>query len=248
MDFYDQLAPYYHLIFPDWDQSIERQAIILDDIISRFVNPPVSVLDAACGIGTQSLGLALKDYEVYASDISSTAIARARQEAEKRHVGISFDVCDMKELSVHWNREFDVVCACDNAVPHLLSDFEIREALHQMYRCTKPGGITIISVRDYEANPPEDGAIKYYGVKEEAGSRYIVFQVWSVDGSKYELSMYVVQDDKRAGIKTEVMRTHYYAIGLESLKALMSEAGFEEVQIIKDVYYQPVLVGRKDAS
>jgi len=28
--FYDELAPYYHLIFPDWDASIARQAESLE--------------------------------------------------------------------------------------------------------------------------------------------------------------------------------------------------------------------------
>ena len=32
-DFYDRLAPFYHLIFPDWEASIARQAAALDAVI-----------------------------------------------------------------------------------------------------------------------------------------------------------------------------------------------------------------------
>ena len=55
--FYDALAPYYDLIFEDWDKSIARQAAVLDAII-RTHRPQGahSVLDVACGIGTQALG------------------------------------------------------------------------------------------------------------------------------------------------------------------------------------------------
>jgi hypothetical protein len=35
-DFYDQLAPFYHLIFPDWEASIRRQAAALENIIQGF--------------------------------------------------------------------------------------------------------------------------------------------------------------------------------------------------------------------
>ena len=33
MDFYDQLSPFYHLIYEDWEASIARQAERLNCII-----------------------------------------------------------------------------------------------------------------------------------------------------------------------------------------------------------------------
>lgn len=67
--FYDKLAPYYHLIFADWEASIVRQAATLDQLIRQEWGPEVhSVLDVSCGIGTQTLGLAQRGYGVTASD------------------------------------------------------------------------------------------------------------------------------------------------------------------------------------
>ena len=61
-DFYDQLAPYYSLIFPDWRKSISFQADVLDRLIKQYIPQPSSLntsiashplfLDCACGIGT----------------------------------------------------------------------------------------------------------------------------------------------------------------------------------------------------
>jgi hypothetical protein len=34
LDFYDPLAEHYHLIFEDWDTSIERQAGILNPLLA----------------------------------------------------------------------------------------------------------------------------------------------------------------------------------------------------------------------
>src|SRR4029450_3726914 len=49
--FYDELAPFYHLIFPDWQASIRRQAEALDRVIrERWGDNHLSILDAACGI------------------------------------------------------------------------------------------------------------------------------------------------------------------------------------------------------
>src|SRR5262245_22465570 len=134
-DFYDRLAPYYHLIYPHWDTSIARQSAGLERVLTEFGVPPGSaLLDAACGIGTQALGLAQRGYRVTASDLSPGAIARARNEAEMRGLPITFTVADLRSLSRSFATRFPAVIACDNAIPHLLSDEDIRTALAECSR------------------------------------------------------------------------------------------------------------------
>ena len=79
--FYDELAPYFHLIHPDWEKSVARQGEQLDTLIQEVVPGARTVHDAACGVGTQALGLAARGYKVTASDIASTAVERARRES-----------------------------------------------------------------------------------------------------------------------------------------------------------------------
>jgi hypothetical protein len=61
--FYDDLALDYHLIFADWEASIARQA----EALAPLLGAAETVLDAACGIGTQALGLARAGFAVTAS-------------------------------------------------------------------------------------------------------------------------------------------------------------------------------------
>ena len=42
-----------------------------------------------------------------------------------------------------------------------------------------------------------------------------------------------------------VLRTTYYAIGTETLMALMTQAGFQDVQRLEARFYQPVIIGTK---
>lgn len=35
--FYDQLSPFYKYIFQDWNASVRRQAIILEEVIAETV-------------------------------------------------------------------------------------------------------------------------------------------------------------------------------------------------------------------
>ena len=104
--FYDDLTPLYHFVYADWDASIARQAAELQSVIAEH-----------WGDG----GLAQRGFTVTASDLSVRSIERARQEASKRGVTIDFSAADMRRAFDHHRRGFDVVIACDNAIPHLLS-------------------------------------------------------------------------------------------------------------------------------
>jgi len=79
--FYDEFAPHYHLIFDNWEASMARQAAAISSILQREIasSTGVDVLDCACGIGTQSLGLARLGYRVTGSDLSAGAVWRARR-------------------------------------------------------------------------------------------------------------------------------------------------------------------------
>lgn len=246
VDFYNQLSPFYHLVYPDWEASIERQSSALDGIIKEFFGGDSRrILDVACGIGTQALGLARLGYELTGSDISGAAIERAGKEAAARGLDVELSVADMRALSGHHGREFDVVIACDNAVPHLLTDDEILIAFREMRACLRPGGGFLITVRDYDQEERSGVQVKPYGIRVEGESRYLVFQVWEFDGMIYDLSMYFVEDRGEPECVTRVMRTKYYAVGTDRLMALMREAGMREVRRLDDRFYQPLLIGRR---
>ena len=229
-NFYAGLAPFYHLIYADWNNSMSRQASMLDSIIREvWGHTSCSILDVSCGIGTQSIGLAKLGYEITASDLSSEAIERAEVEAKKQGLLLSLSVADMRNAFEHHGRQFDIVISCDNSIPHLLTDRDILTAFRQMYECTRPKGGCIISVRDYENEDRQGRSVKSYGIREENGIVYLLFQVWDFHGKIYDLSMYVVEDDGGAKCKTHVFRSKNYAIGTSRLAELMQQAGFDAV-------------------
>ncbi len=244
--FYDQLAPFYHLIYPDWEASIARQAAALQSILQEFWGEGrLTILDVACGIGTQALGLAALGHRVTASDLSGAAIERARQEAAQRGLAINFSVVDMRQAYTYHGRQFDVVLACDNAVPHLLTDADLLAAFEQFFACTRPGGGCLLTVRDYDKEERTGVQLKPYGVRVDGDRRYVVFQVWAFQGPIYDLAMYFVEDRGGSSCLTQVMRSQYYAVGTGRLLDLMRQAGFHEVERLDGRFFQPVLVGRK---
>ena len=248
-DFYDAMTPFYHLIYPNWEESISRQAALLDAIIHDYWGDAAhSILDVSCGIGTQSLGLAQRGYQLTASDLSAASISRAKAEAQKRQLAIRFSVADMRQVFRHHAQQFDLVISCDNAVPHLLSDDDIRQALQQFYQCIRPGGGSLISVRPYEQEMRTGVEVQPYGVRDDQGARYLVFQVREWHGSHYDVAMYFVEDRGGMACTAQVTRGQYYAIPIDRLLTLMREAGFVDVQRLDDRYVQPLLMGRKSKA
>lgn len=248
-DFYARLTPLYHLIYPDWDASMQRQASMLASIIRETWGADAhAVLDVSCGIGTQALGLAKLGYEVTASDLSPKEVERAKKEAASRNLTIKFSAADMRESLSHHARQFDAVISCDNSVPHLLSDGDILAAFKQFYQCARPGGGCIVSVRDYEKEDLSKQQIKPYGIREENGTRWLLWQVWDPHGATYDVTMYFVEDHGGSDCRTHALRSTYYAIPIPKLMDLMRQAGFEDVRRLDGKFFQPVITGTKKAQ
>ncbi len=145
--FYDDLAPWYHVIYQDWDSSMARQGDALHGLISGEWGPaPKTIVDVAVGVGTQALPLAQRGHKVIGGDLSLKALARARFEANRRGVALDLFVGDMSAMPTR-DATADIVMACDNAIPHLLDDDAIRAALSDFYRCVRPGGGCIVTMQ-----------------------------------------------------------------------------------------------------
>jgi glycine/sarcosine N-methyltransferase len=226
--FYDELAESYHLIYADWPASIRRQAAALDRLIQERRGPGAhTILDCACGIGTQAIGLAQLGHRVHATDLSPNAVARAEREAAARGVSLSFEVADLRTLAADVEGEFDVVLACDNALPHLLTDDELRLAVENLAAKLRPGGLFLASLRDYDRLVLERPRGEGPRVFDDIRGRSISFQVWdwAEDGSRYRLHQFLVQQDD-AGWQTRHFSTDYRALLPAELVGALRQAGF----------------------
>ncbi|WP_262691099.1 class I SAM-dependent methyltransferase [Kordiimonas aestuarii] len=246
--FYDPMAPFYHLVHGDWEASIMRQGAALDGIIRDRLGEGEgrSLLDVTCGIGTQALGLSALGYRVTASDLSPASVERAEAEARERRLDIDFHVADMCKVHESYDAAFDVVYSADNAVTHLLSDTSILSALKAFYHATKPGGLCLVTMRDYDAVEKGGSQLHPFGVRSHKGVNWAVYQVWDWrdDGSDiYDFAMYFTADDGADELKTHVMRAAFYALSPRRMMGLFEQAGFTQVMRTDGVFFQPVITG-----
>jgi SAM-dependent methyltransferase len=251
LQFYDQLSGNYHLLFEDWRRSVQRQGEVLDRLLqAQFGGRPQSVLDCCCGIGTQAIGLALRGYAVQGTDLSAQAIERARREAEVFGVAIPFGVADVRSLAEHVAATFDVVLACDNALPHLLDDADLQQGVNSMAARLRPGGLFVASIRDYDELVRTRPRTTPLGVLDNGRERRVAFQVWdwSADGRSYRLQQFILQSDDGTTWHTAVYTTWYRALLRAELTAALIGAGLGEVRWHmpeQTGYHQPLVTARK---
>ena len=245
--FYDNLAPQYDKLFLDWQSATREQAVILNKIFTdNGFDKTVDILDCACGIGTQAIGLAALGYNVTASDISGVAIAEAKERAENADVEIRFENADFCALSEMFSEQFDIVIAMDNALPHMMSKEDLEMAVKSITNQIKENGIFVGSIRDYDAlikeKPPYSPP---YIHKTHEGQR-VSFQTWDWDGECYKLTQYIVDD--RETLQISKFECEYRATLRDELTELFLSNGCRAVKWLfpeNTGFYQPIIVASR---
>jgi SAM-dependent methyltransferase len=243
--FYDELAGDYDALHADWPSSVRRQGEVLDALIrSELGDAPQRILDCSCGIGTQAIGLALLGHDVLATDLSPAAVERAGREATAMGARLTTGVADFTRLEEQVEGTFSCVLACDNAVAHLHADEDLARFAASMRAKLVPGGLAVISLRDYAPLVAERAG----GHPVRVGPGTISFQVWEWDaqGRTYELAQFTLRGDGEQW-QTACRRTRLRALLRDELCTALVATGLDEVRWRtpeESGYYQPIVTAR----
>ena len=245
--FYNNLASQYDKLFLDWDKTTKEQATILTKIFNdNGFDCSAKILDCACGIGTQAIGIAKQGYNVTASDISDGELEEARERAVKNDVKICFKNADFRTLSKTFSEKFDIVIAMDNALPHMLTKSDLEIAIKSITSRLATGGMFVASIRDYDAllndKPPYSAP---YIHKTDKGQR-VSFQTWNWIGDNYRLIQYIIDDEET--MKISKFECEYRATRRAEMTNLLVSNGCSNVvwKFPEETgFYQPIVIANK---
>lgn len=248
--FYDNLASQYDKLFLDWQSTTQEQAAILNKLFQEHgFDKSAGILDCACGIGTQAIGLASVGYSVTASDISDGELAEAKKRAADNHVTIRFEHADFCALSKTFPELFDIVICMDNALPHMLSKSALESAVRSITNQVAAGGILVASIRDYDAllteKPPYSPP---YIHKTDNGQR-VSFQTWAWEGDHYKFTQYIIDDEE--SLQASKFECEYRAIRRAELTSLLLASGCSDVEWKfpgETGFYQPIVIAKKQST
>ncbi len=139
-DFYEQLAPLYHLKV-DWEKRLPKETPLFDFLFSK--GDIAAVCDLGCGDGGHAGEIAGRGAMYFGIDNSAEMIKTAKRHYQKMK-GIQFLKSDMLQVPAIYNRMFDVVLLLGNTLPHMLTDADMKKLFAAAHRLLGPHGRFII--------------------------------------------------------------------------------------------------------
>lgn len=136
------------------------------------------LLDACCGNGRHSIGLAGLGYRVFGFDISRSRILFASKWARDEGATAAFFVCDLRSVSVRGG--FDSVLILGGTFSHLMDEKEEIALLRQLMRLLKKDGVLLIdnpnpvrfwSIRNGGRLPKNEDEVKFFDLPLGGGPK-----------------------------------------------------------------------------
>lgn len=245
--FYDNLASQYDKLFEDWNVTVKEQAVILDRLFKEYgFDNNAQILDCACGIGTQAIGLAGLGYNVTASDISKAELEEAEKRAGDMGVRMFFETADFRKLDEVFSKRFHIIITMDNALPHMLTLDDMGAAIRSITNQLNAGGIFVASIRDYDSLLKSKPLYSPPYIHKTADGQRVSFQSWNWKGDCYRLIQYIIEDGKT--LKTSKFECEYRAVLRDELTKLLITNGCSSVMWKfpeETGFYQPIVIAKK---
>jgi cyclopropane fatty-acyl-phospholipid synthase-like methyltransferase len=216
--------------FPDVNRSAKDV-----DVIEDFVglNPPLDVLEIACGIGRYAIEFAKRGYRVVGIDVAKPFLAQAEQAAQDANVTVEFRLQPALELTE--KAHFDFVLASWHVIG-FMTDEEIKKHFSAIQTALKPGcsflyvfqGPRLVPSRKGETTKP----VRNWAEKD---GKFILTEKSIQDGVPEEYS--VVIDTETAEIVE--YKEQKGALGYNDVLNHLKGAGFKSVKGYKDFAKSP---------
>jgi len=226
---YDVLAAVYEFLVPDALLEPAGAVAAFAPVIDGL-EPGARVLDCAAGTGTLAVGLALRGFDVTASDASASMVGRAQALARAHGVALRSRVCSWDALA-SWDERFDAVLCVGNSLTHAGGAAARRTALAAMAAVLLDGGLLAVTSRNWELlRSIAPGLDVGDRLVERGGRRGLVIRSWELaDGwdSPHRLDVAVAVVGADGSVECAGERLECWPFEHETLTAELRGAGLE---------------------
>ncbi len=224
---YGTLAAVYDWLVPDALLSPEGSA----EAYAPLLEPRTRVLDCAAGTGTLAVGLALAGFDVSASDASPEMVERTLALAQARGVDVRAEVRLWADLR---GGPYDAVLCVGNSLTHADGRRGRRAALIAMQRVLRPGGLLVLTSRNWERTRAERPGIEVAErLVERNGVAGLVIRRWEIPERWTEphvMETAVALLDGSGNVTTHVEPLTFWPFTREMLDADLLAAGLRPVE------------------
>lgn len=184
-----------------------------------------TILDLACGTGSQVFWLTRAGFEVTGIDINNKMLKIAKQKAAQEKMSIQFLKGDMRTAHIG---QFDAAITIFNSIGHLTkADFEA--ALHNIYRNLKIGGLYIFDIANLDyylnGNNIAELTVDWSTTTDDMKFRDIQYGTLDAEGILALFNIcYTQKGIEKAKIKKSIKTLQIYSAA--QLRELLTKNGF----------------------
>ena len=221
-DFYDEVSDIYEQMI-----DFKKNLALREDAYKKIFSDKGKVADIGCGIGLDSIALALNGHSVTAFDISPKMIVQVKLNAAKYNVNISSQIYSFQNLPKSFNGKFNNVVSVGNTIAHVNSK-QLNRAMNKMYDLLLPGGKIFLHILNYQLIKNENKRINNIANRDEK----IIIRFY--DFRKDNLDFNILSFPQNSPKEFKLVTTKHYPHTKNEIGAYLRSAGFTKVKFTKD--------------
>jgi SAM-dependent methyltransferase len=183
--------------------------------------------DIGCGIGLDSIALALNGQSITAFDISEKMIAEANANAAKFNVDIKAYNHSFFSIPIIFNNKFNFVISVGNTIAHL-NDKQLERAIKKIYEMLLPGGKIFLHILNYSLIKKENKRIN--NIASRDGKIIIRFY----DFRKDDLDFSILSFPQNSPRDFILVTTKHYPHSKNEIGFFLRKAGFGKIKFTKN--------------
>jgi len=217
------LAPVYSWLAGGAEAAFARGEMELDALRLTPLRSAAGALDLGAGFGMHSVPLARRGFNVVAVDSSGVLLRELRSHAG--NLPILTAEGDLLDFPQYVTGPTDVILCMGDTLTHLTSRQEIASLFAQVVAALAPGGVFVLSFRDYSA--PMIRESRFIPVKSDADRIFTCF----LEYANEHVDVYDVLHERQGSQWTQRVSS-YRKLRLppDWICAALREAGFQVTQ------------------
>jgi SAM-dependent methyltransferase len=220
--FYNEISDFYEKMI-DFEKNLELRKSAYQRIF-----PAKGIgADIGCGIGLDSIALAMNGHSITAFDISSKMIEEVKQNALKYQVDIKTHTHSLESVPKNYNGKFNYVVSVGNTIAHL-DNKQLERAIKKIYGLLLPGGKVFLHILNYGLIKKENKRIN--NIANRDGKIIIRFY----DFRKDDLDFNILSFPQNSPKEFKLVTTKHYPHTKNEIEFYLKSAGFGKIKFMKN--------------
>ncbi|MCL4549549.1 MAG: class I SAM-dependent methyltransferase [Bacteroidetes bacterium] len=226
-DFYDDVSEFYEKMI-DFEKNLQLRVNAYKNIFERIG----SVADLGCGIGLDSIALAMNGHDVTAFDISPKMIGETNKNAIKFNVEIKTQISSLESIPKVYMGHFQNVVCVGNTIAHLNAS-QLKKAFSKIHGLLKPNGRIFLHILNYEKIVKQNKRVNNIAVRN--GMAIIRFYDFFREHINFNIMSFKLDNPKDFKLVTTKHFLHTKAFINRELKS----AGFRSTAFFENFERKP---------